>query len=149
MLIKTLPVLEARASSEIENIVMTAERLFRPIVSEREPDSATKETLRYRDALLEGYRDLKFHPLNTRAAEVVCGRIKGTEIRVRRVPGTFIAKGTSGEVIDTPPEDEDRIRTLLKNWEEFLQMEEEIDALVRMAAAHYQFEAIHPFTDGN
>ncbi len=149
MLINTLPVLEARASSEIENIVTTADRLFRHLASEGEPDPATKEAVRYRHALLEGYRDLKSHPLNTRTAEVVCSRIKGTEMRVRRVPGTFIAKGASGEVIYTPPEHENRIRTLLKNWEEFLHMEEEIEPLVRMAAAHYQFEAIHPFTDGN
>ncbi len=149
MLINTLPVLEARASSEIENIVTTADRLFKHIVSEGEPDPATKEALRYRHALLEGYRDLRSHPLNTRTAEAVCSRIKGTEMRVRRVPGTFIADKTSGEVIYTPPEHEDRIRTLLKNWEEFLHLEEEIEPLVRMAAAHYQFEAIHPFTDGN
>jgi Fic family protein len=149
MLINTLPVLEARASSEIENIVTTADRLFRHIVSEGEPDPATREALQYRHALLGGYRDLKFHPLNTRTAEVVCSRIKGTEMRVRRVPGTFIANDTSGQAIYTPPEHEDRIRTLLKNWEDFLHMEEEIEPLVRMAAAHYQFEAIHPFTDGN
>ena len=149
MLINTLPVLEARASSEIENIVTTTDKLFRHIASEAEPDPATKEALRYRHALLEGYRDLKSHPLNTRTAEVVCSRIKGTEMRVRRVPGTFIAKGTSGEVIYTPPEHENRVRTLLENWEEFLHMEEGIEPLVRMAAAHYQFEAIHPFTDGN
>ena len=149
MLINTLPVLEARASSEIENIVTTADRLFRHLASEREPDPATKEALRYRQALLEGYRDLESHPLNTRTAEVVCSRIKGTEMRVRRVPGTFIADITCGEVIYTPPEHEDRIRSLLKNWEEFLHMEEEIEPLVRMATAHYQFEAIHPFTDGN
>ena len=66
MLINTLPVLEARASSEIENIVTTADRLFKHLVSEGEPDPATKEALRYRHALLEGYRNLRSHPLNTR-----------------------------------------------------------------------------------
>jgi len=149
MLINTLPVLEARASSEIENIVTTADRIFRYMVSEGEPDPDTKEALQYRHALLEGYRELRLHPLNTRTAEIVCSRIKGVEMKVRRVPGTLMANRTSGEAIYTPPEHEDRIRTLLKNWEEFLHMEEEIEPLVRMAAAHYQFEAIHPFTDGN
>jgi Fic family protein len=149
ILTNTLPVLEARASSEIENIVTTADRLFRHMVAEGKPDPATKEALQYRHALLEGYKDLRSHPLNTRTAELVCSRIKGTEMRVRRVPGTLIANRATGEVIYTPPEHEDRIRTLLKNWEEFLQMEDEIEPLVRMSAAHYQFEAIHPFTDGN
>jgi len=149
MLINTLPVLEAQASSEIENIVTTADRLFRHMAAEGEADPATKEALQYRHALLEGVNDLRSHPLNTRTAEVVCSRIKGTNMSVRRVPGTALAKAGSGEVIYTPPETEDRIRTHLKNWEDFLHMEDEIEPLVRMAAAHYQFEAIHPFTDGN
>lgn len=149
MLINTLPVLEARASSEIENIVTTADRLFRHMAAEGEPDPATTEALRYRHALLEGAKDVRSHPLNTRTAEVVCSRIKGTAMSVRRVPGTALANAASGEVIYTPPETEDRIRTHLANWEQFLHMEDEIEPLVRMSAAHYQFEAIHPFTDGN
>ena len=139
----------ARASSEIENIVTTADKIFRHMAAEGETDPATKEALRYRNALVEGSEDLRSHPLNTRTAEAVCSQIKGTEMRARRVPGTALAKAASGEVIYTPPETEDRIRTLLGNWERFLHMEDEIEPLVRMAAAHYQFEAIHPFTDGN
>jgi Fic family protein len=149
MLINTLPVLEARASSEIENIVTTADRLFRHLAAEGEADPATKEALRYRHALLEGFNDLRSHPLSTRTAETVCSRIKGITLGVRRIPGTALANAVSGEVIYTPPVTEDRIRTLLANWETFLHRHEEIDPLVRMAAAHYQFEAIHPFTDGN
>jgi len=149
MLINTLPVLEARASSEIENIVTTADTIFRHIATEGEADLATKEALRYRHALLEGFQSLRSHPISTRTAEAVCSRIKGTTIDVRRVPGTALANAATGEVIYTPPATEDRIRTQLANWEQFLQMHEEIDPLVRMSAAHYQFEAIHPFTDGN
>jgi Fic family protein len=149
MLINTLPVLEARASSEIENIVTTADKLFRHMAAEGEADPATKEALQYRHALLEGVNDLRSHPLNTRTAEGICSRIKGTNMSVRRVPGTALADAATGEVIYTPPETEDRIRALLGNWAKFLHMEDGIDPLVRMAAAHYQFEAIHPFTDGN
>jgi Fic family protein len=68
---------------------------------------------------------------------------------VRRVPGTALGNPASGRVVYTPPEGETRIRDLLANWERFLHEEETLDPLVRMAAAHYQFEAIHPFTDGN
>ncbi|MCJ7630161.1 MAG: Fic family protein, partial [Longimicrobiales bacterium] len=149
MLINTLPVLEARASSEIENIVTTADTLFRHMATESEADPATEEALRYRHALLEGFQSLHSHPLSTRAAEAVCSRIMGRTIGVRRVPGTALANAATGEVIYTPPATEDRIRTQLANWERFLQMHGEIDPLVRMSAAHYQFEAIHPFTDGN
>ena len=68
---------------------------------------------------------------------------------VRKIQGTALANNATGEVVYTPPEGEARIRDLLANWERFLHLEESIDPLVRMAAAHYQFEAIHPFIDGN
>lgn len=149
MLINTLPLLEARASSEIENIVTTTDKLFRHLQADAGADPATKEALRYRRALLEGVKALKSRPLTTRTAESICTQIKGVEMSVRKVPGTALANDATGEVVYTPPEGETLIRDLLANWERFLHEEEAIDPLVRMAAAHYQFEAIHPFTDGN
>ena len=149
MLINTLPVLEARASSEIENIVTTADKLFRHLRADSGADPATREALRYRRALLEGVKALKSRPLTTRTAESICTQIKGVQMSVRKVPGTALANDATGEVIYTPPEGEARIRDLLANWERFLHDESAIDPLVRMAVAHYQFEAIHPFTDGN
>jgi Fic family protein len=149
MLINTLPLLEAQASSEIENIVTTADKLFRHLQADAGADPATREALRYRHALLEGVTALKTRPLATRTAESICTQIKGVDMSVRRVPGTALANPTTGEVIYTPPEGEAHIRDLLANWERFLHEEEAIDPLVRMAASHYQFEAIHPFTDGN
>ena len=49
----------------------------------------------------------------------------------------------------TPPEGENQLRDVLANWERFIHNEEDVDPLVRMAVGHYQFEAIHPFIDGN
>ena len=149
MLVNTLPVLEAKASSEIENIVTTTDALFRQLGSEGPADVATREASRYRSALLEGFGSLEQRPLSTRTAETVCTRIRGVDMTVRRVPGTALANASTGEVIYTPPATEARIRTLLSNWERFLHAQDDLDPLVRMAAAHYQFEAIHPFTDGN
>lgn len=149
MLINTLPLLEAQASSEIENIVTTTDKLFQHLRDEGTADPATREALRHRQALLEGFRALKGRPINTRTAELICTRIRGVEMTVRRVPGTALQNQASGKVIYTPPESEERLRDLLANWERFIHEEEDIDPLVRMAAAHYQFEAIHPFTDGN
>lgn len=149
MLINTLPLLEARASSEIENIVTTADRLFRHLQADSGADPATREALRYRRALLEGVAALKSRPPTTRTAEAICTRIKGVDMSVRKVPGTALANDATGEVVYTPPEGEGLVRDLLANWERFLHEEEAIDPLVRMAAAHYQFEAIHPFTEGN
>ena len=149
VLINALPLLEAQASSEIENIVTTTDRLFQYQSAGEQADPATREALRHRSALLEGYRALKQTPLNTRTAEQVCSRIKGIEMQVRRVPGTALANQASGEVIYTPPVGEDLLRTKLANWERYLHEERDIDPLIRMAVGHYQFEAIHPFTDGN
>lgn len=149
VLINTLPLLEARASSEIENIVTTADRLFQFRAADDQADPATKEALRYSNALLEGVKSLKQRPLNARTAEEICSLIKGRDMKIRRIPGTALAKDKTGEIIYTPPIGEDQLRHLLANWEKFLHQSTDLDPLVRMAAAHYQFEAIHPFIDGN
>ena len=150
VLINTLPLLEAQASSEIENIVTTTDQLFRfPDENSSQTDASTKEALRYRTALQQGYPSLKRRPLNTNTAVEICTQIKGFRHDIRRVPGTTIANGQTGEVIYTPPEGEAIIREKLANWERFIHEEEDLDPLVRMAVGHYQFEAIHPFTDGN
>lgn len=148
MLINTVPLLEAQASSEIENIVTTSDRLFQYRHEEEQADPATKEALRYSQALLDGYRALNRHPLNTRTAEQICSIVKGIEMRVRRVPGTALAR-ENGDIVYTPPVGEDLLRGLLANWEKFLHETNDLDPLIRMAVGHYQFEAIHPFTDGN
>jgi len=149
MLISILPKLEAGASSEIENIVTTTDRLFQFERDEEHADPATKEALWYSQALLKGYKSLRQHPLSTRTAEEVCSIIKGVDMSVRRVPGTKLTNKKTGQVVYTPPEEETLLRDLLGNWEKFLHEQKHLDPLVRMAVAHYQFEAIHPFTDGN
>jgi cell filamentation protein, protein adenylyltransferase len=149
ILINTLPYLEAEASSAIENIVTSTDALFRFAHAQSAADPSTREALRYRTALLTGVQDIAKRPLTTRTAETVCSRIKDIDMTVRRVPGTKVVNKATGEVIYTPPEGEDRLRNMLANWEQFLHGEEQLDPLVRLAVAHYQFEAIHPFTDGN
>jgi len=150
MLVNTLPLLEAQASSEIENIVTTTDALFEyATLGEERADPATKEALRYRTAMREGVEHLRRRPLGTRLAEQLCTRIKGKEMRVRKVPGTALQSSRTGRVIYTPPEGEALLREKLANWERYLHQEETVDVLVRMTVAHYQFEAIHPFTDGN
>jgi len=150
VLINTIPLLEAQASSEIENIVTTTDALFRFSQSEHTADDpATKEALRYRSALHSGYLSLSSRPLSTNTAVHVCSRIKNVEMQIRRVPGTALANAATGEVIYTPPEGEALLREKLANWEQFIHGHRDVDPLIRMAIAHYQFEAIHPFTDGN
>lgn len=149
MLISLIPVLEARASSAIENIVTTTDKLFKSVGREDTADPATREALHYSKALNAGYLSLAERPLNTRTAEQICSIIKHTEMRVRRVPGTIIGNPLTNEVIYTPSEGEARLRDLLANWERYMHEQTDVDPLIRLAVGHYQFEAIHPFTDGN
>lgn len=148
VLIHTLPLLEAQSSSEIENVVTTTDKLFRHQSIDDHADPATKEALRYSHALLEGFRSLAHQPLTTRTAEQVCTKIKNVDMQVRKGAGTALARH-DGEIVYTPPEGESRLRDLLANWERFIHERGDLDPLVRMAVGHYQFEAIHPFTDGN
>jgi Fic family protein len=149
MLINTIPLLEAKDSSEIENIVTTTDQLFRFSQGEENADAATKEALRYRTALHRGYQSLKARPLCTATAVEVCSTLKGVDMELRRTLGTQLINDRTGEVIYTPPDGETQLRDLLANWERFLHNQTTLDPLIRMAVGHYQFEAIHPFTDGN
>jgi Fic family protein len=150
VLINSLPLLEAKDSSEIENIVTTNDALFREAsLDGGESDAATREALRYRTALYEGFLALKERPLSTRIAVDVCRRITGVELDIRCNVGTTLKNTFNGEVVYTPPVGEPLIRGLLANLEKFLNEPSDIDPVVRMAIAHYQFEAIHPFPDGN
>lgn len=150
VLINTIPILEAQASSEIENIVTTTDDLFRYADDQdKAQHPATKEALRYRSALHEGFQSLGHRPLCTETAIAVCSRIKAVQMQIRRVPGTALANDQTQQVIYTPPVGESLLRDKLANWERFIHDHTEIDPLIRMAVAHYQFEAIHPFTDGN
>jgi Fic family protein len=148
ILIHAVPLLEAQASSEIENIVTTADELFKHVESGG-GDHATKEALRYRSALFAGVDSLKTRPLTAATAARVCTVLHGREMDVRAVPGTRIANPTTREIVYAPPEGADLIRDKLSAWERFIHAENDMDPLVRMAVAHYQFEAIHPFHDGN
>lgn len=150
VLINSIPLLEAQASSEIENIVTTTDRLFRfanrPAT---DIDPATKEALRYRTALHEGFTSLENRPLSTRSAIEICRTIKGVDIDIRSTPGTALMNEATGHVVYTPPEGAALLREKLADWERYIHADDGADPLVRLAVMHYQFEAIHPFTDGN
>jgi Fic family protein len=152
VLVYAMPLLEAQASSEIENIVTTADALFKYAQTEEDSDggdAATQEAFRYRTALFDGVRAIQTRPLTTGTAERVCSRITNREMKIRKLAGTRVANPSTGEIIYSPPEGANLILDKLANWESFVHAEDGIDPLVRMAVAHYQFEAIHPFHDGN
>ena len=146
--INSIPMLEAHASSAIENIVTTKDELFRqPNENNASVSPAAKEALRYRTALRQGFDTLGEKPLCLNTAIEICSTIKGEDMSLRRIPGTQLQNGV-GEVVYTPPEPH-ILPDLLSNWEKFMHEKDNLDPLVRMAVGHYQFEAIHPFADGN
>ena len=157
VLLSSLVLLESKASSEIENIVTTADELFQYVAKDpARANLAVKETLQYRESLYHGLNQLRTRPLATRLIEEICSKTKGMEMQVRRVPGTALVNARTQETIYTPPQGETVLREKLADWERFCHADDsdvacgpELDPLVRMAVLHYQFEAIHPFLDGN
>ncbi len=150
VLVNALPLLEAQASSEIENIVTTTDKLFEFVeIAEDKADGATKEALRYRTALFEGAKMVRRGMLTIDMAIQICSTIKDLELDIREDSGTKLSNRKTGEVIYTPPVGQKLIHGKLDNWADFMHQNNDIDPLVRMAVQHYQFEAIHPFTDGN
>lgn len=148
MLVNAITLQEAKDSSEIENIVTTQDNLYQAFTANANTtDAQTKEVLRYRHALWEGYNNLDKRPLSTNTFVSIVQTIKENNAGIRKTTGTRIT--SNNKTIYTPPEGEKNIRDLLKNLEDFIHSENGIDDLVRLAVMHYQFEAIHPFPDGN
>lgn len=151
ILINSIVLQEAKASSEVENIITTNDALFRAFTANTgRIDSATKEVLRYREALWEGFRGLNDRPLLTTNLFIrIAQTIRANQAGIRNTPGTRISNAATGEIVFTPPEGEVIIRKKLKNLEDYIHGEDSVDPLIKLALIHYQFEAIHPFTDGN
>ena len=150
ILVSAIPLLEAKASSEIENIVTTTDELFRFAAdAEDQATPETKETLRYRSALFAGLQSIQNRPVTSLTAAEICSHIKGRQMGVRELPGTYIGNPETREARYTPPEGRSVIEQKLSVWERFIHGSDDLDPLIVMAAAHYQFEAIHPFSDGN
>lgn len=146
----TIPLREAQASTEIENIVTTNDELFRAEWNvDPTPNPATKEALRYRDALRHGLKLLNSRPVSEKLAVEVCSVLQGQQAVLRSMPGTYIGDPSKNTRLYTPPEGAEVIQQHLGAWERFLYSDHGLDPLVLMAVAHYQFEAIHPFYDGN
>jgi Fic family protein len=151
VLVNALPLLEAQASSEIENIVTTTDKLLEYVdaTETRAADPATKEALRYRRALFDGVRKVQKGKLTVDVAIDVCRTIKDEKLDLRSKPGTTLRNTATAAIIYTPPVGKDVIKEKLANWQDFLTANNDLDPLIRCAVQHYQFEAIHPFADGN
>jgi len=160
MLVNTIALQEAKTSTEIENIFTTDDELYKAIaenIEESTANFATKEVIKYREALWAGYKtisesqiiDLKtIINIYQQVKETTDGlRSPQSRVVIRRGESEFRA----GEIIYTPPRGELILEEYLDNFLEFLNDDSKfsIDPLIKMCISHYQFEAIHPFQDGN
>lgn len=151
ILLSSLVLKEARASSNIENIITTHDALYQAAASKSPvTDPQTKEVLNYRAALYRGNSLIREKGILT--VNTILGiqeELEKNSAGIRRLPGTSLVNDSTGEVIYTPPDNPDSIQALLKNLEAYINTEDDMDALIKMAVIHYQFESIHPFYDGN
>jgi Fic family protein len=151
ILISSIALQEAKFSSEIENILTTNDELYQASSYLDAPQTGnTKEVLSYQEALFHGWTILKTQPvLSTNLFIELVQIIKKNNSGIRQTTGTKIKNGL-GQTVYTPPEGESIIRNKLSNLERFMNLpDDELDPLIKMAITHYQFEAIHPFGDGN
>lgn len=154
ILLNTLALQEAKLSSEIENIFTTNDELYRGLAAKgngAELSPHAKEVLHYREALWHGMNVLRERPfLSTNLTIEIVNIINQNSAGIRNLPGTTLQNPQTKEIIYTPPAGEDLLRRKLANLERFSNdSSPDLDPLVRIAVTHYQFEAIHPFFDGN
>jgi Fic family protein len=145
---------EAKASSEIENIVTTQDELFQAdLFPDDSRSPAVKEVARYRDALRLGYAQLKetggLIPNSTLIA--MFRLLKDRDDGFRSTPGTALRHERTGDIVYVPPQDAREVLVHMAALERFINDDAlcDLDPLIKMAVIHHQFESIHPFTDGN
>lgn len=158
MLVNTISLQEAKSSSEIENIFTTDDELYKAIsTTDTVISPSVKEVMNYREALWAGISDIEEKGMiETETIIRIYQTIKETTTGMRpEHSNVSIVKGgeslTSGEVVYTPPKGNKLLIDLMNNCIEFINDDGryEMDPLLKMAISHYQFEAIHPFSDGN
>ncbi len=150
ILLNTLPLQEAKASSEIENIVTTDDELYISQIS-NQIDPTNKEIHNYVLALHKGYDIIKSKSLLT--SNSICeiqATLEGNNAGFRKQAGTVL-KNNFGETVYEPPQQLNVIQDLMGNLERFINDDSmsDLNPLVKMAIIHHRFESIHPFYDGN
>ncbi len=153
ILLNTLPIQEARDSSEIENIVTTSDALFKADVEkEKRIDQTTKEVQRYAVALKEGFECIRNDGL-LRINDIIAIQktLEDNDAGIRSLPGTTLSNPATGEVVFVPPQHKSVILKALDNLVQYINNDElsDVHPLIKMAIIHFQFESIHPFYDGN
>ena len=157
--VNTIALREAKASSAIENIFTTDDELYRSLSYQEEDylEGPAKEILHYREALWKGYQRISTEKALTIDTIIdVYREVKRTQDGIRPYQAEVVIKKRGwgslvAETVYTPPRGKGVVEKKMAELLEFLNDDEKypIDSLLKMIMAHYQFEAIHPFRDGN
>lgn len=154
LLLNTIVLQESKESSAIENIVTTQDELYKASlnITDRIKSPAAKEVIQYREAMYWGLDQIKkLDLISTNLLVGIMQKLRNTDENIRNTPGTKLGNPSTKAIVYTPPEGENIIRDKLAALEVFINNDEysTLDPLIKMALIHYQFEAIHPFSDGN
>ena len=157
--VNTIALREAKASSAIENIFTTDDELYKALTYQDDDyaQGPAKEILHYREALWKGYAEVvNAGKLTVDAIIEIYRQVKQSHDGIRPYQAEIVIKKRGwgsliGETVYTPPRGKGIVEKMLNDLIEFLNDDEmyPVDPLLKMAMAHYQFEAIHPFRDGN
>jgi len=157
LLLKPLQNREAIASSSIEGTYVTPEQLLLYRLDPREPSSATDQRAEWQEVFAYG-STLEFGCAQLQTIPICNRLIRGMhEVLMRGVrgrnstPGEFrkmhVQIGSSGRYVPPLPDEAQR---LMHDLEQFINSpSDKYDPLILAYIVHYQFEAIHPFSDGN
>lgn len=151
LLLNTLSLREAKDSSEIENIITTNDELYKANINIVPDNSATKEVKSYNAALKRGYElVVEKEMITTNIIIEIQGILEENNQGIRKTPGTVIQNTKTGDIVHRPPQNYNEIKEYMSNLEKYINLElDDFDPLVRLGIIHYQFESIHPFSDGN
>lgn len=152
ILINILTMQEAKDSSEIENIITTHDELFKAGLYTDSLNPTAKEVQDYAVALQRAFRNVRgSHLIRLQDILDIQQTLEGNKAGLRKLPGTDLKNQQTGEVVYTPPQDPEQIKSLMANLVDYINDGElsDSDPLVKMAIIHFQFESIHPFYDGN
>jgi Fic family protein len=153
ILVNTLALQEAKASSEIESYVTTQDELFQADLQLAEWVSpAAKEVARYREALQVGFSQMRAQQglLTNGNLIAMFQQLKNSSEGFRQRPGTVLKNDQTGETVFVPPQNQAEIALHMQELEGFVNApDDDTDPLLKMALIHHQFESIHPFSDGN
>ncbi|MEQ7802657.1 Fic/DOC family N-terminal domain-containing protein [Pedobacter sp. ASV1-7] len=159
LLINSISLQEAKASSAIENIFTTDDELYKAYSEQqtKQLQGPAKEILNYREALWLGYQYLQAEQEFDEAYFIKMYRtITQFNDGIRPpVAQIYIKEGgtglNAGKASYTPPRGSAIIEEKLNNLINFLNDDKQypVDPLIKMIIGHFQFEAIHPFRDGN